>query len=743
VYALGAILYELMTGRPPFVSSESMTPITLRVMQEEAVSPTTHLASIPRDLDIICMKCLEKDSQNRYASADALAEDLRRYLANEPILAKPPTTIIRTVKWVKRNPVRSITLVVLGFILGWGSYAWWQWDSYQRVYVNYFDNISIRYGRWIGQGALTAEEIRHRTVSVKMYQHGRKGSVYRLEYINSRGNIAEDNGGKFSTWIDGFGSTGTEKSPATVVADFDLDEHGLARQVTCRDFHEHVTFVAQFVYSLNPDGNPREVTVRFLNRQNWELSSVFGASYVEVYQDERGYQGRGMFFDNHHKPAKNNDGVYGESGIYDDKGNAIAEVYLDEQGQPMASNAGIVKLAVLSSNRFGASEQFEFRDGSDKPMSLASGETGVRLAYDNWGNVLSVERLAGQGKPTASKLQGWATKKNTVDPNTGQIKETAYFDAEGKRMQVGGDDGQFKTAYQYDPNGYVSEQITYDPDLTESSHEKMKRDDHGNVVEKLFFENGKQTGRVIQAFDDQGNLTLAEYHDADDRVSEKELFKYKDGDRMIEDRMLTTDNKPLHELEGTPEKPTGYDLETFEWDPNGLETAMVQHGFLNRPYTAQRQEFDGRGRVAKLINLDDAGNRVNNELGWAEVESVYGTQSQWSGRRFFTADHHPLVEVVSIGKVMPGGPAEQAGLKPGDVLRSYDGKLINSTFDYASMREQDAADAGEKELVVSRNGKDLPPVKLKPGQLLMVVMQDQFGTATLHPTTQAAPTTTP
>jgi YD repeat-containing protein len=344
-----------------------------------------------------------------------------------------------------------------------------------------------------------------------------------------------------------------------------------------------------------------------------------------------------------------------------------------------------------------------------------------------------VERFGPADKTAAAKLQGWSKQINTVDPNTGQIKETACYDADGKPMQVGGEDGQFKTAFSYDPNGYVSEQITYDADLSESSHEKMKRDEHGNVVEKLFFEEGKQTGRVTREFDEQGNVTLAVYHDSNDRITEKEISRYKDGDRIIEHRLLTGDDQPLHELEGTPERRTGYSLERFEWDANGLETALVQEGFLEKPYTAQRQEFDGRGRISHLVNLDSKGNRVNNAQGWADVEFVYGSQSQWSGRRFFTADRQPVPEVVTIGEVQPDGPAERAGLKPGDVLRSYDGKPINSSFDYATFREQDAGEATDKELIVARDGKDLPPVKLKPGQLLGILTVDQFTAATSRP----------
>lgn len=90
VYALGAMFYEMLTGRPPFLPEDSEMAITMRVVSEDPVSPAYHCPQIPRDLETICMKCLENEPRDRYNSAAALAEDLRRYLNDEPILARPP-----------------------------------------------------------------------------------------------------------------------------------------------------------------------------------------------------------------------------------------------------------------------------------------------------------------------------------------------------------------------------------------------------------------------------------------------------------------------------------------------------------------------------------------------------------------------------------------------------------------------------------------------------------------------------
>src|SRR5260370_39989918 len=88
IYSLGTSLYELLTGRPPFVG-HNRAQIFMQVLTVEPVAPRQFVPSIPHDLETICLKCLEKEPSKRYRNAEALAKDLRRFLDGRPILARP------------------------------------------------------------------------------------------------------------------------------------------------------------------------------------------------------------------------------------------------------------------------------------------------------------------------------------------------------------------------------------------------------------------------------------------------------------------------------------------------------------------------------------------------------------------------------------------------------------------------------------------------------------------------------
>jgi WD40 repeat protein/tRNA A-37 threonylcarbamoyl transferase component Bud32 len=113
VYSLGALLYELLTGQPPF-RADAPLDILMRVLEQEPERPRLLNPRIDRDLETICLKCLEKDPQKRYGSAEALAHDLERWLSGEPIRARRSSVWERVRKWARRRPALAALVGVSG-----------------------------------------------------------------------------------------------------------------------------------------------------------------------------------------------------------------------------------------------------------------------------------------------------------------------------------------------------------------------------------------------------------------------------------------------------------------------------------------------------------------------------------------------------------------------------------------------------------------------------------------------------
>jgi TolB-like protein len=124
VYGLGAVLYQLITGQPPFAGGTTYETIKL-LLDTEPRQPRQLNPKIDRDLSTICLKCLEKDPQRRYSSALALAEDLEHWLKHEPIRAKPSGFFTHAQKWVRRNPSTTVLVTLLVAVLaGLGITVW-------------------------------------------------------------------------------------------------------------------------------------------------------------------------------------------------------------------------------------------------------------------------------------------------------------------------------------------------------------------------------------------------------------------------------------------------------------------------------------------------------------------------------------------------------------------------------------------------------------------------------------------
>jgi hypothetical protein len=134
IYALGAILYECLTGRPPFRAATPLDTL-VQVVSQEPVPPVQLNAEVPRDLETICLKCLRKEASKRYGDSEELAEDLRRFQTGEVIRARPVGRWEKAGKWVRRNPVVAglAAAVVMALLAGTGVSTYFAFDAAEQA----------------------------------------------------------------------------------------------------------------------------------------------------------------------------------------------------------------------------------------------------------------------------------------------------------------------------------------------------------------------------------------------------------------------------------------------------------------------------------------------------------------------------------------------------------------------------------------------------------------------------------
>src|SRR5439155_1773341 len=124
IYSLGAVLYQLLANRPPFLGATTYETVRL-LLETEPRPPRLLNPKVDRDLSTICLKCLEKDPQRRYSSALALAEDLEHWLRHEPIQARRSGFLTRGKKWLQRNPTAAaIAALSLALFTAVGVIVW-------------------------------------------------------------------------------------------------------------------------------------------------------------------------------------------------------------------------------------------------------------------------------------------------------------------------------------------------------------------------------------------------------------------------------------------------------------------------------------------------------------------------------------------------------------------------------------------------------------------------------------------
>lgn len=512
VYSLGAILYEMLAGRPPFLPEDSETPITIRVLTEDPVSPAWHRPDVPRDLETICMKCLEKEPRNRYASAADFAEDLRRFLDDESILAKPPSTVGSSIKWVRRHPWKFVgaTTTVLLAIVALGALA--RWELYQRPHLEYARQVD-----WVN-GTLepvskTGLDLASKSAAyLRLTRQGRLGRITKVEVLNPRGYPAVLrriwNAEMIPIYIEGISGAQpyTEKLPETTTVEFLVaDNHAL--EATARDRNGQVNW--RIIYDRASSNGPI-ARARFVNLRGFDTSSQNGASHMEFERDAEGRDSKISFFNAAGKPAPNGEGVYGYKLERDQQGRIVHLLNLGANGEPTANRVDLTAFAMS----WGQTDRFEVRDAQNQP-SVWRGIAAVLTENDHAGNPIKVSNVGSDGQPVRDDALEWSVQEMKRNER-GELTQRTFYkaDASGALKQVS------QTDVAYDEFGHPSD-IRFTG--LKSWRSALRHDPSGNVIEETFLndkgepaagENGYATRRSTYTSGAQGLRVEQTYFDA-------------------------------------------------------------------------------------------------------------------------------------------------------------------------------------------------------------------------------------
>jgi len=454
VYSLGAILYEMLSGRPPFLPEDSETALTVRVITEDAVSPAFYRPGIPRDLETICLKCLEKEPRDRYESAAAFAEDLRRYLDDESIMARPPTTVVRTIKWIRRHPWRFVSRAALAAAVIAGAAWLYDWEFYRRPHIEYAATVEFVDGGLDSVAGLTKEQSARRPASLRLTRRGRRGRIMLVEVVNSRGRPAQIRplllGEPIPIYIEGITATQpyTEKAAESCAIEFVYDDQG-TREVIARDRDGFGLWRVVYDRPMPSEAAHHIGRGHFVNVQGFDVAHSNGATHMRFERDGSGRDVKVHFFNGAGQPAPNGEGVYGYQFERDGAGRVVRLTNLDVQGKPMANRAGAVGYTTTWDGS-GRVVHVENQDVHGKPLAI-DGVVASALESDSSGNLNRFSLLGPDGK-LAQHHNDWVMQEIGYD-QLGDLTWRKYFklDVDGKLSAA----GEWSAAY--DDFGYPHE----------------------------------------------------------------------------------------------------------------------------------------------------------------------------------------------------------------------------------------------------------------------------------------------
>lgn len=474
IYSLGAILYEMLTGRPPFLPDDSETAIAVRVLTEDPVSPAWHRPDIPRDLETICLKCLAKEPRARYTTAADFADDLQRFLDDESISARSPNTVVRSVKWMRRHPWKVVTGALLLLLVIAAVMQLSYWFLYSRVRTEYAAALKIVNGRMEPDKHLTADEAGRREVSFRLTRKGLRGPITRVEVVNPRGHPAAVREvldyDVLRNWLEGLVGLQKREDRAreTTTIEF-IETGGGGVEWVAYDRNQNINWRMLFE-PASAGGKGQMVRARVVDLRGYDIGQW--PSRVEFQRDALGRDLSGRFFNSSGQPATNGEGVYGYSLEWGADNRVTRLINLGRDGNTAPNNTGIAGY-VFEYNSRGQIARASYLGVDGKP-TLYNDVAAMTSEYDAAGNPQHLRFLdaAGQSTNGTSGRSGVDYVRN----EQGETREIIWL-----RLKEGKLEPESRMAIEYDANGYPSDIRAVG---SESRRRQFAHDHVGNITEE-------------------------------------------------------------------------------------------------------------------------------------------------------------------------------------------------------------------------------------------------------------------
>ncbi len=652
VYGLGAILYACLTGRPPFQAKDPLD-IILQVLNDEPVSPSQVRPGLPADLVSICLKCLDKRPGRRYASALALADDLRRFLDGEPIRARPTSLSQRAVKWARRRPAAALGLALVAFLIfSTVGGALWYWNAYRRVKVEYYAKWVYRLGEPQGVGRLTEEQVRHRRLNWKFYR--RAGRVEALESVDARGQPTTQH--PLSTFLGSLDQSGGKQPVCR--SEFVRNEQGRLTTEVARDRNGEV------VWFFHHDSLE---TGHYSDKNGYiRTASGTGAAYVQFSWSAEGFLQGTRYCDLHRKPQTGSGNIFGYRSelnahgqevrrtilgadgqpclcpdgysalemTLDDLGNVTEETFLDTHGKPTLTRQGYARRC-LKYDSYGNPTEEGYCDTDNRPAVTKDGYVRMSAGYDEQGNLIQLGFFGPDDRPTLH-VQGYAGL--AVRYEEGNPVEVTYLDLEGRPTRT--KQGVARIKGQFDSQGNILKDAYFDPAGQPTLHTDgdagftASYDSKGHLLHQAHF-----------GLDGQPTWIRAGYARKD--------RKYNSDGLMVEESYSGVDGKPtLHK--------NGYARIQMEYDERGNITEVAYHDREGRltvstgGFARLTRRYDDQGRMSEEAYFDRAGKRVKNKEGVARIIARHDERGNIISRHFLDHEDRPVKNKEGVARIVAG-----------------------------------------------------------------------------------------